>query len=300
MSSEQTPPEADPLPQGVLDFYSSQAEVLLAQYENINQLLGPTNDWTHPGTHCEILIREFLRRHLPGSVRVDKGYIWGRVEREGTQKHSPEVDIIVHDVLENAPIFRLEDFVIVQARDTRAMIQVKRRLNRTQCGRGIKNVTESKHHLVRMLTPNRRYVSMNDVAPRYSAVIGIEDDLGVDPEQFTEKVSQLLRDWARQYPPPPIRPNDPLAVSMLPQFVGTLTGHFAVMHSHALAERSTFSVYKSILDRKNVALQALLSTLLQTITRPFVGQIRPFYFPPTMIAIHHFVIEQQVTRIDSP
>jgi hypothetical protein len=49
----------DRFKQGLVDFYSSQAEVILAQYRNINQLLGETNDWTAPGTHCEVLIRDF-------------------------------------------------------------------------------------------------------------------------------------------------------------------------------------------------------------------------------------------------
>ena len=39
---------------GLFDFYSSQAELMLAQYENIKRLLGPTThgtpsgDWTSP------------------------------------------------------------------------------------------------------------------------------------------------------------------------------------------------------------------------------------------------------------
>ena len=52
------------LSEGVIQFYSSQAELLIAQYEHINHLLGQTTDWTHPGTHCEVLLRDFLRRHL--------------------------------------------------------------------------------------------------------------------------------------------------------------------------------------------------------------------------------------------
>jgi hypothetical protein len=42
---------------GLIEFYSSQAELLLRQYQNIEQLLGPAgSDWTWPGEHCETLL----------------------------------------------------------------------------------------------------------------------------------------------------------------------------------------------------------------------------------------------------
>lgn len=70
---------------GLFQFYSSQADLLLAQYENITQLLGPTTDWTHHGTHCETLLRDFLRRHLLKSMSVDKGYEYSNGEtQQGT------------------------------------------------------------------------------------------------------------------------------------------------------------------------------------------------------------------------
>ena len=77
------------LSEGLIRFYSSQAELLLAQYENISQLLGSTADRTHPGTLCEVLLREFLRRYLLHGMGVDKGFIFGRVERVGKESHGP-------------------------------------------------------------------------------------------------------------------------------------------------------------------------------------------------------------------
>lgn len=46
---------------GLVEFYASQATLMLSQYQNIERLLGPTDDWTAPGTHCEVLLRDFLR-----------------------------------------------------------------------------------------------------------------------------------------------------------------------------------------------------------------------------------------------
>ena len=97
MSSAE-PQSLTPLGQGLVDFYSSQADLMLAQYENINRLLGPTTDWTGPGTHCEALLRDLLRRFLLKDAAVDKGFIFGRCDHNGIERHSPEIDILIHDV----------------------------------------------------------------------------------------------------------------------------------------------------------------------------------------------------------
>jgi hypothetical protein len=66
--------------EGLMRFFSSQVEVMLAQYQNINDLLGKTTHHTHPGTHCEILLRKWLWSFLPPGWSADKGYIYGRVK----------------------------------------------------------------------------------------------------------------------------------------------------------------------------------------------------------------------------
>jgi len=62
-------PEPKSLQDGLLEFYSSEADVLLARYKNINHLLGKTRHHTHPGALCEALIRDILRRNVPESKR---------------------------------------------------------------------------------------------------------------------------------------------------------------------------------------------------------------------------------------
>jgi hypothetical protein len=86
------------LAEGLLNFYSSQAALILSQYNNINHLLGPTTHWTPTGTLCEELLRDFLRRSLCSYMAVDKGYIYGR-RPTGSRKtsHCPEIDLLIHD-----------------------------------------------------------------------------------------------------------------------------------------------------------------------------------------------------------
>jgi hypothetical protein len=123
-----TPPPTTPAPlfnlgPGLLEYYSSQAELMLAQYKNINRLLGPTDDWTHPGDFCELLLRDFLRKFLPPSLSADKGFFYGRTTLEGEDTHCPEIDILIHDTQQYRPIFRMGDFVIVQPQAVRGIIQ---------------------------------------------------------------------------------------------------------------------------------------------------------------------------------
>jgi hypothetical protein len=284
------------LDEGLVDFHSSQAKIVLAQYRNIEQLLGKTDDWLWPGTHCEVLIRDFIRRNVHASMRVDKGYVFGRTKRRGEDKHCPEIDILIHNADKSPPVFRLEDFVIVQASATLSMIQVKRTLNHVICRKGIKNVMEAKLHTIKMLCGNRPFVSMNDLGGHqiHSAVVSIEDKFGDDPRQFSETIKRLLSDGSRLYPPLPVRKRDPFGVSLLPDFVGSLSGHFAMRLLHCSEQSPVYLVMKSEQKGKNVALQALLLSLAKCFP---MGRGRPVFQFPEMEQLG-FAVEQRITILD--
>ncbi len=77
-------------------------------------------------------------------MSVDKGFVYGRsVRADGKEDHSPEIDVLIHDL---QPIFRLDDFVIVQADAAKGLIQVKKKLTSQELGLGITNVAEAKRH----------------------------------------------------------------------------------------------------------------------------------------------------------
>lgn len=150
------------LEHGLREFYASQAESLLAQWRNIEELLGPTQDFTAPGTHCEVLLRDFLRKQVPAWMRVDKGFVYGRTSRwkliatngntkeEQVWQHGPEIDLLIHDTLRYRPIFRLEDFVIVQPEAVLGMIQVKRSFQASEFTIAVENIVDGKRHLLEM------------------------------------------------------------------------------------------------------------------------------------------------------
>ena len=143
-----TVPEHDALAKfhGIQDFDDSVARTMLAQYQQIEQLLGDTYDWTHPGNLCESLLREFLRDSLPGKLSVDKGFVYGRTQKE--DRHCPEIDILIHNSHEYSPLFRSGDFVLVEPEAVIGVIQVKRSFQGDPLKKGIEQTVAAKKFLL--------------------------------------------------------------------------------------------------------------------------------------------------------
>jgi hypothetical protein len=269
----------DPTTQGILDFFSSQTEVLLAQYKNINQLLGKTDHWTHPGILCEALLRDFLRRNLWAWMHVDKGFIFGRTERAGADQHSPEIDVLIHDSQEYRPIYRLDDFVIVQTEAPLGTIQVKRKLDSEECQKGIGNVVAAKCHTFHTLCEKHRYFVADQLPPVFSAVVGFEHDMSTG-QQFATTVSRYLQDQANQARAIPWDQKKQGRVSMLPEFVGSLTGCFAVhIAGQSTPEKNRYLVFDSMQADKYWALQVVFAGFCQIHWRRLYGKQPPFHMP---------------------
>jgi hypothetical protein len=262
---------------GLFDFYASQAEIMLAQYENIVQLLGPTDDWTAPGTHCEVLLRDFLRRNLPSTFSVDKGFIYGRREVDGVSKHCPEIDILIHDTSLYRPAFRLEDFVIVQPEAVRGIIQVKRTLTAAQLGNAVRNVVEAKRFVRDCKT--QPSVPLDQV---FSAAVFFEDDISVPqnkPVSDTYK-NQIVAHFSEF--------KDGFT---MPNYVGSLK-HLSLLFFGLNRQEMAYGVYNSVHKEKNAGLQGFLVQLSKAVL-PHGMQPR-FQFPDDYRNIDHFVFYRRM------
>lgn len=75
---------------------------------------GPSiGDWN------EILIRNFLRKHIPDKFSVGQGFIY----RDG--KISNQIDIIIYDSHNYSPFFKEGDFIIIEPEAVAVVIEVK-------------------------------------------------------------------------------------------------------------------------------------------------------------------------------
>jgi len=300
------------VPPGITEFFSSQSAVMLAQFMNIEHLLGVTDDYTGPGTHCEVLLRDFLRQYLPSWVGVDKGFVFGRTNRWVEEEeeddddddkasgstvavekelHSPEIDILIHDTLLHRPLFRLEDFVIVQPEAVLGVIQVKRTLSTNQFRSGISNVVNTKRHLLEMHFQKEQSRSRMPDTHLFSAVVEFADknrqvntfkERLKEAYESQEKYESSQKDYARLW--------------CLPSFIGSFSGKFATTVTHSIGhEKQSFAVYSAKHNDTNVGLQALLfrlTTVIWSFTNSPLRQVAhekpPFAFPDEMRAIEQF------------
>jgi len=136
------------------EFYSADAEVFQAKYKQLEHLIGRGHHGPSEGDYCEDLLREFLRRALPGRYAVDTGFI-RRVSEDCSgvppepEIATPQLDIIVHDSINYAPIFRSGDFVVVRPEAARAVIEVKKCLNSVKLKEAVKTIGRTRHLLRR-------------------------------------------------------------------------------------------------------------------------------------------------------
>ena len=244
--------------EGLLRFYSSEAEAILAQYNRIDFLLGPdSHDHLHTGTLCEVLLRDYFRRVLLPWMGVDKGFIYGRSENDLKAESSPEIDILIHDQREYRPIYRMNDFVIVQPESVLGIIQIKKHLNTSGTNplrEGIRNVMRAKRHVLeQLLRRDADYQTMERRCGRViAAVIGFGgrikahtywkhiDNAFAEHSAFTHR---FIFDV-------------PGNIYSLPNFVGSLAGRFCLKNQFDESS-ATYRCFPSLFQRQNVAVQML-------------------------------------------
>ena len=271
-TQEQLQEDSFDLDDGIRNFYASQAKALLAQWGNIENLLGPTRDFTAPGTHCEVLLRDFLRRQLPSWVRVDKGFAYGRTKRWCTVKdengrlvekecelHGPEIDLLIHDELMFRPVFRLEDFVIVQPEAVLGMIQVKRSFQANEFASAVANIVDGKRHLLECYfnaNSSREHLPTADVF----CAAGEFEESNRQNDTFCKRVSEAY-EWQSHFIDHE-KQKVQAKTWTLPDFVGAIGGKYA-MHTARSEDDGvvTYQVLDGSRDSANIALQELLIKL---------------------------------------
>jgi hypothetical protein len=250
-SEAHEPAKLDEPDAGLRKFYTSQARLMLDQYDNITDLLGKTKDYSAPGTHCEVLLRNFLRGYLPPLLKADKGFIHRRRSSGGGTKRCPEIDILIHDDNRFRPLFRLEDVVIVRAKAARGAIQVKRCMTPTQLARGLKNVMEAREHL--------EFVKSQEGFTGtffFSAVLFFEE--GGRPRQDGRPKDTYRNCLTKVF-------NDPAKCELAPGIVGSLKKGGHILYRQNTPGGLEYLAYPAEYDEQHIALQLLLRLLSGTL-----------------------------------
>lgn len=99
----------------------SWADELLSRAARVRQLIGDAH-WLSDGFQKEEIVREFLRRHLPQSLRISRGFV---CPADRTSRVSPEVDILVTDTESELPWLVEGGLAIVPPSCVVAQVHVK-------------------------------------------------------------------------------------------------------------------------------------------------------------------------------
>lgn len=246
---------------GLINFFNSQATLLLEQYHNLEQLLGPPGaDWTWHGEHCESLLREAIERILPDSLRVGKGYIYGHRKTESGMERSPEIDILIYDSEQYAPLFSMGTFVIVRAECVKAIIQVKRTLTAATLTKAIKNLVTAKQHVYATCLNNAEETTERI----FSGVISFEDGLGLTKDcELCKSYETTIKQYISKFEDG----------KYLPDFVGSLTGVFLDFKG-VNTNWMVYQAFSAVHKKMNISLPYFLYSLSLKVSR-YGHQILP-------------------------
>lgn len=111
-------------------FAGSFADELSALSDRIKRLVRHTGT---VGTYREGLLQALLRKHLPERYHVATGFVFGCPR---------QVDVLVYDRIDYAPIFREGDLVVVPPQAVRAVIEVKTTLTAAELDSSLALVSE--------------------------------------------------------------------------------------------------------------------------------------------------------------
>jgi hypothetical protein len=149
---EDTPPWL-----GLAQYHSNETLAMLQRYDQIQNLIGAGHHALSEGNFCEDLVRAFLRETLPKRFSVDTGFVLGnRINvpwRSGNPAAmhwklttaSPQLDVIVHDTDNFAPVLRTGEFVVVLPDAVRGVIEVKKNLTSGQLKTALLNLAVTRH-----------------------------------------------------------------------------------------------------------------------------------------------------------
>jgi hypothetical protein len=190
---------------------------------------------------------------------VDKGFIYGRSEDDSRVETSNEIDILVHDQREYRPIFRMEDFVIVQPEAVLAVVQVKKRINTSGANplrKGLQNVIGAKRHVITQLRRNHADPRLLEQKCRrlVSAVVGFDSDTTTAETfwRYLDAEFENNSDFVET-----LRHEDiPARIYSMPHFVGALNGRVCQRGRYDAAGLD-YRCFSSSHDGKNIAGQML-------------------------------------------
>lgn len=182
--------EYDPHWRDLAAFHSNETESLLKQFQHVETLLGLSHHSYSEGAHCEALLRNYLRAILPQKYSVDTGFIRTVPEFRGPQPTiaSPQIDILIHDAHEYAPLFRSDEFVIVCPEAVCAVIEVKKTLRSDALDDALNNIAAAKQCL-------RKALKTKSLMRVFTGVFAFKSELNRDSDTYVSCLERSMANY---------------------------------------------------------------------------------------------------------
>jgi len=115
----------------------SYAKEIKAIIKRADKLFGGKH-WQSVGNYFESIVRNKLVDWIPQRCSIDTGFVVSG--EEGKIQRSKQIDIIIWDSQNFAPVFRDRSFVLIHPASLRVAIEVKRTLDATRLQEGLTNL----------------------------------------------------------------------------------------------------------------------------------------------------------------
>lgn len=122
----------------VMKYQSSISKEFIVLKDRVRSLIG-SKHWGEEGRYKEIILMNFLRKHLPKNMAVGTGFI---MDGNNYNKISSQIDLIIYD--DNYPIiFKENDFIIVHSKSVLGIIEVKSKFDKSKLKEVIKAASDN-------------------------------------------------------------------------------------------------------------------------------------------------------------
>ncbi|OQC16102.1 MAG: hypothetical protein BWX73_00942 [Lentisphaerae bacterium ADurb.Bin082] len=268
----------------LIRFHSNEAQSLLKKHQAIEELIGKNHHNPTVGYHCEVLLKEYLRQNLPNRYSIDTGFVKCTPITDGMSNiiATPQIDILVHDENEYAPIYRTGDYVIVEPEAVQAIIEVKKELTITELNNALENISDSF-----ALTSKDRIYTPERI---FKAIVGFSTNIGKDGKKLKEILTRFV--------------SDANYIRILPDLIVVFDEYFMQIVFSNKTETYECKIFPAITNIEGeeifLSLQYLLYSLRMKALSELSKKYSVFAFPNAIQPLQTYQISVPATRNETP
>jgi hypothetical protein len=229
-----------------IECLESWAEELLSRASRVRNLIGSAH-WLTDGHYKEELVREYLARHLPNSLRVTRGFI---CSTEAATRVSPEIDILITDQESELPWFCEAGVVIAPPSAARGQLHVKTEFGVPE----IIDVFDSVFKVCESCEPQR------DPASLWSGAVFFAHTDCASPNDFTNRIKTSLSRYLADS-------TDDRRAIYLPHCIAVVDGPILIFDKPRSSEQQVRSVDLRMFTCEKLSVAIILSHFYDSIPR---------------------------------